>query len=699
MEAVGKVYRLSVKIRYNICGERSALSAAKSSYPHDKICGEKQLPIPYTLLRLLKRRITFIPTLQILHLLLHLLSKMNRLSLVAACSLILFLTACGNADSDKDTQAKTTTSDPEKDWHTFSNTDSVGLRHLSLDITVDFKEKKIKGSAQWQLINKTQARSIVFDTRGLQIDSVVLDDGSLAGHTLAPEDPVLGSALRVTLQPETKSLRIYYQTSAHATALQWMEPAQTFGKKAPFLYTQSESIYARSWIPCQDGPGIRYTYDARVQVPKGLMALMSAENPQKLEANGVYTFKMDQPVPAYLMALAVGDIQFKPIDERTGVYAEPVMLAKAAREFEDVGEMVHVAEKLYGPYRWGRYDILVLPSGFPIGGMENPRLTFSTPTILAGDKSLVNLIAHELAHSWSGNLVTNATWNDFWLNEGFTMYFERRITEAMHDKDYVDMLWELGYQDMKAAVANLDSKDTHLKLDLKGRDPDIGLTDIAYEKGAAFLQLIEQTVGREQMDQFLRAYFDNHAFKTINTEQFIIYLYDHLLKGNSSWQSKINIDAWVYGPGIPDNCPRPGKVRFQKAEAASAAFLKGAAAATLNTADWSTYEWMHFLRNLPKPMKQQQMADLDKVFHFSNTGNSEIAAIWYLQAIHADYTPAFPVLKEFLYVTGRQKFLEPLYEALIQTDKGRQMAKDIYKIARPNYHPLTQAMIDKIVPL
>ncbi len=608
------------------------------------------------------------------------------------------LAACGSTETG-DTDKQEPTAAAAKDWHTFSNADSVRLRHLSLDIAVDFKEKKIKGSAAWQLDNLSGAGSVVLDTRDLQIDSVLLDDHSLADYKLAPEDPILGAALRIPIRPETKSLRIYYQTAANATALQWMEPSQTFGKKAPFLYTQSESIYARSWIPCQDGPGIRYTYDARVQVPKGLMALMSAENPQQVAADGMYTFKMDQPVPAYLMALAVGDIRFTPIDERTGVYAEPVMLPKAVKEFEDVGKMVHVAENLYGPYRWGRYDILVLPSGFPIGGMENPRLTFCTPTILAGDKSLVNLIAHELAHSWSGNLVTNATWNDFWLNEGFTMYFERRITEAMHDKDYVDMLWELGYQDMKAAVAGLDSKDTYLKLDLKGRDPDIGLTDIAYEKGAAFLHLIEQTVGRGQMDKFLRDYFDHHAFQTINTEQFIIYLYDHLLKGNSNWQSQINIDAWVYGPGIPDNCPRPGKLRFQKAEAAGAAFLKGAAAGTLSTGDWSTYEWMHFLRNLPKPLKPQQMADLDKVYHFSSTGNSEIAAIWYLQAIHADYTPAFPAMKQFLYVTGRQKFLEPLYKALVQTDKGRQMARDIYKIARPNYHPLTQAMIDKIVPL
>ncbi len=426
---------------------------------------------------------------------------------------------------------------------------------------------------------------------------------------------------------------------------------------------------------------------------------MSAENPQQKSADGVYTFKMDKPVPAYLMALAAGDIAFRAVDGRTGVYAEPSMLAKAHKELEDMGTMVHTAENLYGPYRWGRYDVLILPSGFPIGGMENPRLTFSTPTILAGDKSLVNLIAHELAHNWSGNLVTNATWNDFWLNEGFTVYFERRITEATYDKDYADMLWELGYQDLSATVNDLgkDSKDTWLKLDLKGRDPDAGLTDVAYEKGAAFLYLIERTVGREHMDKFLRGYFDSHAFKTITTEDFLVYLYDNLLKQNAEWQKKIDIDAWVYAPGIPAGYPRADQVRFKKAEAQSTAFGNGTPAAQLQTKGWSTWEWMHFLRRLPQDLSVEKMADLDQAFHFTQTGNSEIADLWFLQSVRSRYEVAYPAMKAFLYVTGRQKFLEPLYKAMIATPEGTVMAKEIYQKARPNYHPLAQKTMDEIL--
>ncbi|WP_449435437.1 M1 family aminopeptidase [Pedobacter steynii] len=203
-------------------------------------------------------------------------------------------------------------------------------------------------------------------------------------------------------------------------------------------------------MPCQDSPGIRFTYNATVSVPNDLLALMSAENPEVKNSKGIYHFKQIHPIPSYLLALAVGDIEFKAVDKRTGIYAEPSVLAKAVYEFADMGKMVNAAEKLYGPYRWGRYDLLVLPPSFPFGGMENPNLTFITPTVIAGDRSLVSIISHELAHSWSGNLVTNATWNDFWLNEGFTNYFERRIDEAIFGKteaqiqeEFAKRLWKM----------------------------------------------------------------------------------------------------------------------------------------------------------------------------------------------------------------------------------------------------------------
>ena len=617
---------------------------------------------------------------------------------------LFLLAACGNAPenqtmSNEDSRIADTVI---KDEHTLSNADAIRVKHLSLNIQVDFDQKKIKGSAHWQMEHLQPADEIIFDTYDLSIDSVMLDDGNMAAFHLDAPRPYLGSALHIPIKPHTRSLTIYYQTG-DALALQWLTPEQTFGKKHPFLYTQSESIFARSWIPCQDGPGIRYTYDAIVSVPKGLIALMSATNPQRPAAEGIYHFNMDIPVPAYLMALAVGDIGFKAVDKRSGVYAEPAILNKAHAELEDIGKMIAIAEKLYGPYRWGRYDVLVLPSGFPIGGMENPRLTFATPTILAGDKSLVNLIAHELAHNWSGNLVTNATWDDFWLNEGFTVYFERRITEAMYGKDYVDMLWNLSYQDMEKAVNDLKKdgleQDTRLKLDLNGRSADEGLTDIAYEKGAHLLLLIEQTCGREKFDTFLRQYFDSHAFQSMTTEKFLSYLDENLLKGHEDWKKAIDIDAWVYGAGIPANCPRTDASRFQRVNEQIAAFENGTKAAALTTTDWSTYEWLQFIRNLPTQMSRAQMKDLDQTFHFTQTQNSEIADIWFLQSLKHNYSEAYPAMKAFLYVTGRQKFLEPLYEEMMNTLEGSKMAMEIYVKARPNYHPLAQKNIDKILKL
>jgi len=622
---------------------------------------------------------------------------MIRYSVLAILLSVMFA-ACNNKTVTVNNTTTSVVKDTiEKDIHTLSNADSVTITHLDLDIKVSFEKKQISGCATWTITDSNKQQELKLDTYELSIDSVFVNGQKV---TFKLDSPIkyLGSALHIPILSGNNLVAIYYRTGNNAEALQWLDPQQTLDKKHPFLYTQSESIHARSWIPCPDGPGIRFTYNARVEAPKGMLALMSAENPQQVNDSNVYHFKMENAVPAYLMALAVGDIAFRKIDDRTGVYAEQSMIDKARYEFEDVGKMVSTAEKLYGPYRWGRYDVLVLPPGFPIGGMENPRLTFCTPTIIAGDRSLVSLVAHELAHSWSGNLVTNATWNDFWLNEGFTDYFERRIMEAQMGKDYSDMLWELGYQDLVAEVDNIGktSKDTWLKLDLKGRTPEDGLTDIPYEKGAAFLKLIEVNVGRDTFDAFLNKYFSEHAFKSVNTEQFLAYLQANLIRGNSTLEKNIDINAWVYGPGIPANCPRIYPDRFKKVDSTRAAFEKGMPASQLVTKDWSTHEWLQFLRNLPKPLTLPQMKDLDAAFHFTQSGNSEIVDLWYIMAVAADYTPAYPAMEQFLSMVGREKFLEPVYGEMMKRGKA-DMAKRIYAKYRANYHPLAQAVLDKMM--
>lgn len=622
-------------------------------------------------------------------------NKMRLLVLVLG----LHLLSCQENTNEKNTNnsPSETKEMPSKDLHTQCNADSLSIRHLDLDIKVDFNSKKISGNAIWTIQNETHQKFIRLDTYDLTIDSVLVD-GAKTSFVLHPMVHHLGQALEIPIQKNTQQVKIVYSSGSNARALQWLTAQQTLGKKHPFLYTQSESIYARSWIPCPDGPGIRFTYNARVQVPQGLLALMSAENPQQVSDSGIYHFKMDIPIPAYLMALAVGDLRFKSVDARTGVYAEPPMLDKATHELSDMGKMVNTAEALYGPYRWGRYDVLVLPPGFPIGGMENPKLTFATPTIIAGDKSLVNLIAHELAHNWSGNLVTNATWNDFWLNEGFTVYFERRISEAMNDKGYADMLWELGYQDLVATIDDLgkDNRDTWLKLDLTGRDPDDGLNDVAYEKGALFLKLIENNVGRARMDTFLKNYFAAHAFKTITTETFLSYLQQNLIKGDAALEKKLNIQAWVYGPGIPNNAPRADMERFNKVNTTLQAFLNGTSAQSLNTQGWTTHEWLHFLRQLPDSLSVSKMKELDDNFHFTTSGNSEIAAQWFIQSLKTNYQAAYSNMDVFLSAVGRRKFLEPIYETMIKTGK-QEMAIRTYNKYKQNYHPLAQITLDKLV--
>lgn len=583
------------------------------------------------------------------------------------------------------------------DPHSYAKPQEAAATHLELDLQVDMEGRRISGTATY-LLQRQGGDSVIFDTDGLHIEKVTLADGTEAPFAMGAKDPILGQALRVALPPGADKVAITYSTSRDAKALQWLSPAQTKDKQFPFLFTQGEAILTRSWIPVQDSPGIRITYNARVSVPRELMAVMSATNPQERSADGMYTFTMDKAIPPYLIALAVGDIHFKPTGKRTGVYAERSMVDTAAWELADMEQMVEAAEALYGPYRWGRYDVIILPPSFPFGGMENPCLTFATPTIIAGDRSLTSLIAHELAHSWSGNLVTNATWDDFWLNEGFTVYFEHRITEALYGKDYNDMTSLLGYQDLLGNMAEIDSgshpEDTALKLDLKGRNPDDGMTDVAYEKGYAMLRVIESKVGRPRFDSFLRGYFDHFAFHSISTDTFKSYINKELFVPG---QVAMNLDEWIDKPGIPSNVIVPVSDKFRKVDAEVVRWGKGTPAKDLATAGWSTFEWMHFLRHLPAGQSPGRMDELDATFRLTASGNSEVLAAWLEQCVKNDHERAYGKLDEFLTTVGRRKFLVPLYTELKATEKGLAVALRIYAHARPNYHSVSVRTIDELL--
>ena len=620
------------------------------------------------------------------------------------CTAALILASCtGQEKSDAEVTIEDKITDMEvKDNHTYAKPDEAVISHLDLDVDVDFNTKKIAGVARYNIDNKKDVEEIYLDAKNLNIEKVTLGtDETPTQFSLGENDKLLGQPLAIKIKPNTDKINIYYSTNPDAAAVQWLNPQQTAGKKHPFLFTQSQAILARTWIPIQDGPGIRFTYNAKVKVPKELLALMSAENPVAKNDSGIYRFKMTQPIPSYLMALSVGDLSFRSVGDRTGVYAEPSMIEKSAKEFSEMENMLIAAEKLYGPYRWDRYDVIVLPPSFPFGGMENPRLTFATPTILAGDKSLTSLIAHELAHSWSGNLVTNATWEDFWLNEGFTVYFENRIMEELYGESYANMLRRLQYQDLQDEIATMKKdnmmEDTKLKLELEGRDPDEGLTSIAYDKGSLMLRHMELSAGREKFDKFLNDYFNEHAFQTITTKEFIQYYNDNLINGDEELANKIKIENWIYEPGIPENHPVPVSERFNQVEQELARWKSGTKATELNTKNWSSHEWQHFLRNIPQEISRDRLVDLDKAFNFTKTGNSEEAALWLKLAIINEYEPAYPRLEEFLVNVGRRKFLKPLYETMAKTEKGKAMAKEIYAKARPNYHSVSTGTIDAIL--
>jgi len=609
---------------------------------------------------------------------------------------IAFAISCQKKDpSDKTTPQNQTT----KDSHSFSNPAEAVVKHLGLDIKVDFDTQTISGKASWTIDNTSKGNEIIFDENTLNITKVTLgNDEKETQFKLGDSVEFHGKPLRITIEPNTTKVNIYYNTTKDGVALQWLKPEQTADKKKPFVFSQGQSIWTRTWIPCQDSPGIRFTYNAKVSVPKDVMALMSAVNPQQKNDTGVYTFKQDKPIPSYLMAIAVGDVEFKSIDNRTGVYAEHSQIDKAKWEFAKLGDMVNAAEKLFGPYRWGRYDVIVLPPSFPFGGMENPNLTFLTPTVLAGDRSLTSLLAHELGHSWSGNLVTNASWDETWLNEGFTTYVEHRIGEEVFGVNEAKMQDVLSRKVLQNNLEELgkESPDTRLKIDLSGKNPDEGLSDIPYEKGYAFLQTIEAAVGRKQFDTFLTNYFNDHAFQSINTEAFVAYINKKLIKSDKSLANKIKLDEWIYKPGIPSNIITPVSEDFNAIDAIQKTWRKTSIKG-LSQKIKSTNEKQHFIDYLPNDLTIQEMTEIDKECNFTNGGNFVVKRQWFIIAIQHQYKVAYPAIENFLTAYSRTYSLTPLYKEMIKTPEGKVWAKQIYANAKPGYHATTVEALEKIL--
>ena len=590
------------------------------------------------------------------------------------------------------------------DEHSYAEPDKVAIDDLALDLALDFDARTISGTATYTLDWRDDtATALVLDTRDLTIERA---EGEGAGGAwqplqfeLAGRDDLLGSKLTIQAPERNARIRVSYRTSPEASGLQWLEASMTEGKATPFMFSQSQAIHARSWVPLQDTPRVRYTYSAHVTSPADVMVLMSADNDPAAPRDGDYSFRMPQRIPSYLMAIAAGDLVFKPISARAGVWAEPSTVDRAVAEFEDTEKMIATTESLYGPYRWERYDLLILPPSFPYGGMENPRLSFITPTVIVGDKSLVSLIAHELAHSWSGNLVTNSSAKDGWLNEGFTSYVENRIVEALYGKERADMEYVISRNGLKSEIERMSPEEQALAV-RPGvvKDPDDSLSAVSYDKGAWFLQFLEERYGRAEFDAFLRGYFDHFAFQSIPTTRFVEYAQEHLLGKYPDKVTPEEFDAWLYEPGIPGSAPQVLSRNFGVVDSARLAWLgSGTLPPQSITGEWSTQEWIHFLEGLPDTLSIEQLSQLDTAYRFTGTPNAELAQRWYPLAVRSSYMQAYPAIADFVRTIGRRKLIMPTYQALVATEAGLAFAKEQLEAARPGYHPITTGSVEKLI--
>ena len=586
------------------------------------------------------------------------------------------------------------------DRHSYAEPALVRTTHLALDLDLDFTAKVLSGTATHTLAWSGPGDRLVLDTRDLTILAVEGagegDEWEPLEYSLAVPDQELGSALTIRTGQHER-VRVSYRTAPTATGLQWLEPSMTAGGMMPFMFSQSQAIHARSWVPVQDTPSVRFSYAAHVTAPPELMVLMSADNGTTSHRSGSFDVVMPEPIPSYLLAIAAGDLVFEPIGDRAGVWAEPEMAKRAATEFCDTEEMMRVTEALFGPYRWGRYDILVLPPSFPYGGMENPRMTFATPTVVIGDKSLVSVVAHELAHSWSGNLVTQDSWDDIWLNEGFTSYVENRIVEAVYGHELAVMETAIKQHATVVKLDPLPAAQQAVELPgLNHRSQYHGTTGLGTLKGTWFLAWLEERFTRETFDPFLRGYFDRFAFRSINTDDFVAHLQEQLLDKQPGLVTSAELAAWLDEPGIPAFAERAVSARFELVDELRDRWLTTGEVPT-GAKNWTTQEWLRFLDAAPDVLTAEQLQQLDREFDLTGTANGEIARRWYAIVAASNYTPAYEELANFLARVGRMKLVLPVYKALAATPSGHTVATQIFTAARPNYHPITTAAVQRIL--
>ena len=622
--------------------------------------------------------------------------------LATALSCSLMLAACdvpetGDADAPKVAPVLDTAD--AVDTQTFAKPLEARVVNVDLDLDLDFAAKKVSGTAMLDLIAKPGVEQVILDDDGLEIESVTDGEGKPLEYEVGEVVEGKGAPLTVTMG-DAREITIAY-TASDAAALQWLSPEQTAGGKHPYLFSQGQATLNRTWIPTQDSPGIRQTWSARITAPEELTVVMSGLSQGDPEATDdgkrAFTFEMDKPVAPYLIAIAAGDIVFKELGPRTGVWSEPAMIDAAAAELADTEKMVEAAEELYGPYRWGRYDMIVLPPSFPYGGMENPVMTFLTPTFIAGDKSLTGLVAHELAHSWSGNLVTNAVWGDGWLNEGVTSYFENRIVEQVYGKERAEQEAALSYANIENTLAEVgaDAPGTALHTDSDGGEL-VG-SAIAYDKGAYFLRTVEHIVGRQRFDAWLTQWFDNHAFQPATSAMILADMQENLVRDEEEAKA-LMLREWIFEPGLPSNVYKPDPKAFAAVDAAAKAFADNRQLDEKAWGNWTSAERQRFLAKLPRKLDNAELAGLDEALRLSDSKNNEELFLWLELAMANQYEAVVPRTEQFLTHVGRAKFVRPLFTTLWEQGAwGQTIATRIYAKTRAGYHSVTQGGVDKVM--
>jgi leukotriene-A4 hydrolase len=578
-----------------------------------------------------------------------------------------------------------------RDPHSYNDDAQVETESFALSARVDFAAQTLHAEVEF-LFRAPGGGALDLDTRDLAIERVVDQGGRELPFVLHPAEPILGARLAIELPPATRAVRIRYRTAPDASALQWLEPPQTSGGRHPFLFSQCQAIHARSVVPLQDTPRVRVRYTAALEIPRALRAVMAAAPQGRAEHGDTATerYEMPQPIPPYLLAFAVGDLASRDLSPRSRVWAEPGVLDRAAYEFGEVEAMIAAAEALFGPYDWERFDVLAMPPSFPYGGMENPRLTFVTPTVIAGDRSLVSVLAHELAHSWTGNLVTNANAEHFWLNEGFTVYAERRIVEALYGVEEAELQAAIGRRELDKEIARFARTPelTRLRTRLTGVDPDEAFSKVPYEKGYLFLRALEEEAGREAFTRWLRGYLQAFRFGAVTTDDFTAHLEGEL----PGLLERACAPRWIDREGVPDTAPRPRSARLEAIER-----LAGAVPPRDVAARWSPMEWQLYLESVPRPAPPELCGALDEQHGLTASTNHEVLVAWLALALASGHHRVLPRVEEVLGAVGRMKYLRPLYRALAADERTRPIAHRTFERFAAGYHPIARQVVEAVL--